>query len=265
MTVCWRTNVSGNQLTGKVAVVTGASRGIGKGIAMALAAQGVRVGCIATSADNAAATVLEIKGAGGDAVALGARVERADEVATAFSEVERTLGSIEILVNNAGISRPQPLLKMTEENWDEHMDINAKSVFLCSQAAIRQMKNSGNGGVVVNIGSIVGQNAIPQALGYCASKATVEHMTRVMAVECAKYGVRVNCIAPGYVRTELIEKLVEDGKLALDAIEKRTPQRRMGSIAEIADAVVFVASPAAGFMTGEVMNIDGGWTAYGYL
>lgn len=257
--------MSANQLLGKVAVVTGASRGIGKGIAMAMAAHGARVGCIATSAENAAATVEEIVADGGEAVAFGARVENAADVSTVFSAIARDLGPVDILVNNAGISRPQPLLKMTEENWDAHMDVNAKSVFLCSQAAIQQMKDAGNGGVVINIGSIVGQNAIPQALGYCASKATVEHMTRVLAVECAKYGVRVNCIAPGYVRTELIDKLVEDGKLALDAIEKRTPQRRMGSIDEISDAVVFVASPAAGFMTGSVINIDGGWTAYGYL
>ena len=257
--------MSDNLLGGKIAVVTGASRGIGKGIAIALAEQGVHVGCIATEAENAAETVARIHSAGGEAIALGARVEDAAAVTAAFNEVERQLGAVEILVNNAGISRPQPLLKMTEENWDAHMNINAKSVFLCSQAAIRQMKDTGSGGSVINIGSIVGQNAIPQTLGYCASKATVEHMTRVMAVECAKYGVRVNCIAPGYVRTELIDKLVEDGKLALEAIEKRTPQRRMGSIDEIAAAVVFVASPAAGFMTGEVMNIDGGWTAYGYL
>ena len=127
------------------------------------------------------------------------------------------------------------------------------------------MKNASNQGCVINIGSIVGQNAIPQTLGYCTSKAAVDHMTRVMAIECAKYGVRVNCIAPGYVRTELIDQLVIDGKISLEAIEKRTPQRRMGSIEEIASAVVYVASPAAGFMTGSVMNVDGGWTAYGYM
>ena len=154
---------------------------------------------------------------------------------------------------------------MTEENWNSHMDINAKSVFLCSQAAIRQMKDAGNGGCVINIGSIVGQNAIPQTLSYCTSKAAVEHMTRVLAVECAKYNVRVNCIAPGYIRTEMIEQLAADGKLATDAIEKRTPQRRMGSVEDIAAAVIFVAGPGAGFMTGETLNIDGGWTAYGYL
>ncbi|TDJ63939.1 MAG: 3-oxoacyl-ACP reductase FabG [Proteobacteria bacterium] len=254
-----------NDLKGKIAVVTGASRGIGKGIARALADVGARVACIATTAENAAESVAEIRAAGGEAIALGCRVEDASAVTAAFSEIEQQLGSVDILVNNAGISRPQPLLEMTEENWDAHMDINAKSVFLCAQAAIRQMKKSGNGGCVINIGSIVGQNAIPQTLGYCASKAAVDHMTRVMAVECAKYGVRVNCIAPGYVRTELIEQLAAQGKLALAAIEQRTPQRRLGSIEEIAAAVIYVASPAAEFMTGSVINIDGGWTAYGYL
>ena len=256
--------MSNTQLKAKIAVVTGASRGIGKGIAHALADAGARVACLATDAENAAGTVAAISGQGGEAIALGCRVEDAASVTRVFTEIERRLGAVDILVNNAGISRPQPLLEMTEENWDAHMDVNAKSVFLCSQAAIRQMKESG-GGSVINIGSIVGQNAIPQTLGYCASKATVDHMTRVMAVECAKYGVRVNCIAPGYVRTELIDQLVSEGKLALEAIERRTPQRRMGSIEEIAAAVVYIASPAAGFMTGSVVNIDGGWTAYGYL
>lgn len=252
-------------LENKIAVVTGASRGIGKGIATALADAGAAVACIATASTNADETVAAIIDSGGKAIAVGCRVEDGAEVTSAFAQIAGSLGPIDILVNNAGISRPQPLLKMTEENWDAHMDINAKSVFLCSQAAIGQMKEAGNGGVVINIGSIVGQNAIPQTLGYCASKATVDHMTRVMAIECAKYQVRVNCIAPGYVRTELIDQLVDDGKIALEAIEKRTPQRRMGTIAEIASAVVYIASPAAGFMTGSIVNIDGGWTAYGYF
>ena len=127
------------------------------------------------------------------------------------------------------------------------------------------MKDSGSGGVVINIGSIVGENAIPQTLGYCTSKAAINHMTRVMAVECAKYKVRVNCIAPGYIHTELIDDLVDAGKLTLDALEKRTPQRRLGTLEEISQAVVYVASDDAGFMTGSVVTIDGGWSAYGYM
>lgn len=251
-------------LDNKIAVVTGASRGIGRGIALALAQAGASVACIATEAANAATTVADIESAGGRALALGARVEREADVTRAFAEIAAELGPVGILVNNAGISRPQPLLQMSEENWDAHMDINAKSVFLCAKTAIAQMKDAG-GGVVINIGSIVGQNAIPQTLGYCTSKAAVDHMTRVMAIECAKYGVRVNCIAPGYVHTELIDQLIDDGRLALATLEKRTPQRRLGTIEEIASAVVYIASPAAGFMTGAVVNIDGGWTAYGYL
>ena len=120
-------------LEGRIAVVTGGSRGIGKGIAITLAAHGARVACLATSTENAASTVDEIKAGGGDAIAIGARVENAGQIDVAFRTVERDLGPVEILVNNAGISRPQALLKMTEENWNIHMDVNAKSVFLCSK------------------------------------------------------------------------------------------------------------------------------------
>ncbi len=249
----------------KVAVVTGASRGIGRAIARALAHEGASVACLATRKENAESIVREISESGGKAAAYGCRVENAVEVESTFAGIKTALGPIDILVNNAGVSKPAPLLKMSEENWDLHMDVNAKSVFLCSKFAIQQMKDSGNGGSVVNIGSIVGENAIPETLGYCASKATISHMTRVMGVECAKYKVRVNCVAPGYVRTELIDELVADGRLALSAIEKRTPQRRMGELDDIANAVIYVASDHAGFMTGSILTIDGGWSAYGYL
>jgi NAD(P)-dependent dehydrogenase (short-subunit alcohol dehydrogenase family) len=153
---------------------------------------------------------------------------------------------------------------MTEENWDQHMDINVKSIFLCSQAAARQMKASGTGGSILNIGSILGRNAFPATLGYCASKAADDHMTRVLAIEWARYGIRVNCVAPGYIDSEMVDGLEAEGKLTVRDLEKRTPQRRLGSGADIAKAVRFVASEDAGFMTGEVMVIDGGWTAFGY-
>jgi NAD(P)-dependent dehydrogenase (short-subunit alcohol dehydrogenase family) len=253
------------KLLDKIAVVTGASRGIGRGIAIALAEQGAVVACLATRQDNTQAVVEEITELGGRAFGFGCRVENAAEVQSTFEKIKSELGAVNILINNAGVSKPMPLLKMTEENWDLHMDVNAKSVFLCSQAAIRQMKEADTGGSVVNIGSIVGENAIPETLSYCASKATINHMTRVMAVECAKYKVRVNCVSPGYVRTELIDELVKDGRMSLEAIEKRTPQRRMGDIEDISRAVLYVASDDAGFMTGSVLTIDGGWTAYGYL
>ena len=250
-------------LLGKTAVVTGASRGIGKSIALELAAAGARVACLATRAENAAAIVAEISAGGGEAMAVGARVEVATDVTRAFGEVATGLGAVDILVNNAGISRPMLTLEMTEENWDLHMDVNCKSVFLCSQAAARQMKEHG-GGSIINIGSILGRNAFPATLGYCTSKAAIDHMTRVMAIEWARFGIRVNCVAPGYIRTDLIDKLVEEGKLELDDLERRTPQRRLGSGQDVAKAVRFAASEDAGFMTGETMVIDGGWTAFGY-
>ena len=208
-------------------------------------------------------TVAEIEENGGRAMAVGCRVEIADEVATAFQHIENELGPVDILVNNAGISRPELTLEMSEENWDLHMDVNCKSVFLCSQAAARQMKTHG-GGVIVNIGSILGRNAFPATLGYCTSKAAVDHMTRVMAIEWARYGIRVNCVVPGYVRTDLIDQLAAEGKLAIKDLERRTPQKRLGTGAEIAKAVRYVASDDAAYMTGETMVIDGGWTAFGY-
>ena len=250
-------------LAKKIAVVTGASRGIGKSIALELADAGARVACVATRAENAAEIVSEIQHKGGEAMALGCRVEVGAEVTHMFAQLQAELGPIDILVNNAGVTYPQFTLDMTEENWDLHMNVNAKSIFLCSQAAARQMKTHG-GGCIINIGSILGRNAFPATLGYCASKAAVDHMTRVLAIEWAKYGIRVNCIAPGYIRTDLIDRLAEEGKLALKDLEKRTPQRRLGSGADIAKAVRFVASDDAGFMTGEVLVIDGGWTAFGY-
>lgn len=253
------------KLAGKVAVVTGASRGLGRSIAEELARAGADVACVATRAGNAAETAAMVTALGRRALALGCRVERADEVAALFEDVRRTWGPVDLLVNNAGISEPMPFVTMTEENWDRHMDINVKSVFLCTQAAVRQMKDAGRGGGIVNIGSILGRNAAPQTLGYCTSKAAVDHLTRVLAVELAKSRIRVNCIAPGYVQTDLIDTLVHDGKLTIEALEKRTPLRRLGTGSEIGRAVVYVASDDAAFMTGHVMVLDGGWTAYGYL
>ncbi len=250
-------------LAKKTAVVTGASRGIGKAIVLELADAGARVACFATRPENAAEVVSEIRNKGGEAMAFGCRVEIGAEVTDAFARLEAEFGPVDILVNNAGVTHPQLTLEMTEENWDLHMNVNAKSIFLCSQAAARQMKAHG-GGCIINIGSILGRNAFPATLGYCASKAAVDHMTRVMAIEWARYGIRVNCIAPGYVRTDLLDRLAAEGKLTLRDLEKRTPQRRLGSGADIAKAVRYVASDDAGFMTGEVLVIDGGWTAFGY-
>jgi NAD(P)-dependent dehydrogenase (short-subunit alcohol dehydrogenase family) len=251
------------QFTDKLAIVTGASRGLGKAIALELAREGATLACLATRAENAAGVVEEIIAAGGRARAYGCHVEKSAEVTATFAQVAADLGAVHILVNNAGLSRPMLTLEMTEENWDQQMDINAKSIFLCSQAAARQMKDSG-GGVIVNIGSILGRNAFPATLGYCASKAATDQMTRVMAIEWARLGIRVNCVAPGYVQTDLVDELAHDGKLTLRDLERRTPMRRLGTAHEIARAVIYLASEDAAYVTGEVLVVDGGWTAFGY-
>ncbi len=252
-------------LVGKVAVVTGASRGIGKAIALALAAAGADVACLATTAGNAMQTTTEVEARGRKSVALGCSVQDVQRVRLAFEEVRDVLGPVDILVNNAGITRPTPILKMTEEDWDSVMDVNAKSVFLCSQMAVRHMLGKGGGGCVINIGSITGENAFPNRLGYCASKAAVHHMTRVMAIEWAEYGIRVNAIAPGYVRTEMIEGLVAQGAVDITRLEGRVPQRRLGMADEVAEVAVFLAGDKARYMTGSIVTVDGGWTAYGYI
>ena len=252
-----------DSFTGKVTIVTGASRGLGKSIALELAGAGARLACVATRAENAAGTVEEIKSKGGEAVAFGCHVEVASEVTRLFTAVAEQLGPVDILVNNAGITRPQLTLEMTEENWDQHIDINMKSIFLCSQAAGRQMKEN-DGGCIVNIGSILGRNAFPATLGYCTSKAAIDQMTRVMAIEWARYSIRVNCVASGYIESDMVDGLEDDGKLTVKDLVKRTPQRRLGSGTDIAKAVRFLASEDAGFITGEILVVDGGWTAFGY-
>lgn len=252
-------------IAGKVALVTGASRGIGKAISLALARAGANVACLATTASNASTTADAVSELGRSSLALGCRVEESAQVNGAFEQVRKELGPVQILVNNAGLSKPKPILDMTEADWDLHLDVNAKSVFLCSKLAARHMVDTGKGGCIINIGSMAGENAFPLRLGYCTSKAAMHHMTRVMAIEWAELGIRVNAIAPGYIRTELVEGLGSQGILDTHALERRTPQRRLGTVEEIADAAIFLASDSASFITGSVLTVDGGWSAYGYV
>lgn len=250
-------------LSQKVTIVTGASRGLGKSIALAFGRAGAHVACVATSTENTKKTCTDITNLGGIATPFGCHVQNGNEVKTLFEDVRQRLGPVDILINNAGISKPSFTLEMTETNWDEHMDINCKSIFLCSKEAAKSMKERGSG-CIVNIGSILGRNAFPATLGYCASKAATDQMTKVLAIEWARYGIRVNCVAPGYVKTDLIEGLESEGKLSIADLERRTPQRRLGTGEEIASAVLYVASDQASFMTGETMVVDGGWSAFGY-
>lgn len=252
-------------LEGKIAVVTGASRGIGKAISLMLAREGADIACVATSEANARSTADEVLALGRRASALGARVEDGSQVKEMFARCEAELGPVDILVNNAGVAGPKPILEMSEAEWDHQLGVNAKGPFLCAQAAARQMSARGMPGVIINIGSIAGNNAFPNRIGYCASKAALHHMTRVMALEWAELGIRVNCIAPGYILTDIFKNLAAQGILDQKGLEGRIPQGKLGEVDDIARAAVYLAGEGAKYVTGSVLTVDGGWDAYGYL
>jgi 3-oxoacyl-[acyl-carrier protein] reductase len=173
-------------------------------------------------------------------------------------------GRLDIMVNNAGISMIVPTVELSPDQWRATMETNLFGVFYGCRSAGQQMIKQG-GGCIINMSSILGQNAAPMRAAYSTSKSAVNMLTKVLAIEWAKEKIRVNAIAPGYIRTEMVQKSIDQDLFSLKEIEKRTPLGRMGNVGDIAEAALFVASDAASFMTGEIMTIDGGWTAYGYL
>lgn len=252
-------------LEGKIAAVTGASRGIGRAIALAFAKAGADVACIATSEANAKEIADEIAGLGRKSLALGCRVEDVPRVRATFERIRSELGPVGILVNNAGIANPKPTLDVTEEEWDTQIDINMKSVLFCAQSAAKQMIASGNGGNIINIGSVWGTVASGGRIGYSASKAAVHQMSRVLAIEWAEHGIRTNTLAPGFTLTEMVKEYVDKGFLDTEKINRRTPQGRLGDVEEVAQAAVFLASDAARFVNGAVLSVDGGFSINGNI
>lgn len=250
------------KLTSRRAVVTGAGSGIGRAIAIELARAGCEVAVLDLSEPAAAETCGMIGERGGSAFPIGASVADSEEVAGAFAEIDRRWKSIDILINNAGINAIRPTLDLTDEEWHRTRSVNFDGVFFCSREAGRRMM-VGGGGTIVNVGSIYSLVAAPQRLAYCATKAAVAMMTKTLAIEWARFGIRVNAVAPGYTLTPAIRALAAEQRIDLGAIEKRTPQGRMAEPAEIGEAVVYLCG--AGHVTGQVLAVDGGWTAYGYL
>ena len=249
-------------LNNKVALITGARRGMGRAHALILAKYGAKVIVTDIDLDECQKVVEEIKKQGGDALALKLDVTKKDEVVQVFQAAVKTFGRIDVLVNNAGIAEFQSFLEMTEEEWDKTLDINLKGQFLCAQAAAQEMKKQGSG-VIVNIASVaMGQQGIgfPNIAHYCASKGGIVAMTEALAVELASLNIRVNCVAPGLIDTPMVDS-IKSNPTSLNGILNRIPLKRAGQSEEVSELVAFLASDDSSYITGSVVVIDGGWLA----
>jgi len=249
-------------LTGKVALVTGAMRGMGEADAIALAGQGATV--IVTDIDQKTceAVVKKIESAGGKAVAFAMNVTDKKQIDAVFDAVIKQFKKLDILVNNAGVFRPKPALELTEQDWQQTIDINLKGYFLCAQRAAKEMAKK-KYGRIINIASIacgqVGVGFMGSA-HYSATKGGVIGMTETMAMEWAPLGITVNAIGPGAIDTPMVGS-IKDSPEAMQAVVGRVPMKRMGRPEEIAAAVVFLASDEASYVTGATLFVDGGYLA----
>lgn len=246
-------------LAGAVALVTGSSAGIGKALAQGLAGAGAKVVVNGRSRSKVEAAVAELRGAGAEAHAAAFDVTEQAEVAEAVARIESQVGPIDILFNNAGIQRRAPLEVFPEETWRELMRVNLDSVFYVSQAVARHMI-ARKRGRIVNIGSVQCELARPNIAPYTASKGAVKMLTKGMATDWGKHGLRINAIAPGYFRTELNRALVEDESFSA-WLAGRTPMGRWGDVGELVGAAIFLASDASSFVNGHILYVDGGITA----
>ena len=242
-------------LESKTALVTGASKGVGKGIALELARCGCDVAVnFNTDAPGAEATVDEIRAMGRRAFPLRGNVGNSRDVDSMFEEVSRQFPRLDILVNNAGIQTWKPLLELEEAEWDRVIDTNLKGCFLCTQRAARIMKEHG-GGRIINIGSGCNKVPFPNLVDYTASKGGIEMFTKVSAVELGKYGIRVNCVAPGAIE---IERTMQESRDYAGTWAKLTPVGRVGQPVDVARAVVFFAGEGGDFVSGQTLWVDGG-------
>ncbi|KKS90628.1 MAG: Short-chain dehydrogenase/reductase SDR [Parcubacteria group bacterium GW2011_GWF2_43_11] len=261
-------------LKNKVAIVTGARRGMGRAHALALAKAGAKVIVADISQEECEKVVQEIKKNKGEAIAVKCDVTKKEEIDQMIQTAVKAWGKLDILVNNAGIAEFVPFMEMTEVEWDKTININLKGYFLCAQAAAKEMAkqkspvrnashSDAGGGAIVNIASVaMGQIGVgfPNLTHYCASKGGIVGMSEAMAIELATYNIRVNVVSPGVIDTPMIDPVRQD-KVSMEGILGRVPLHRVGKPEEVANAVVFLASDDSSYMTGSVVVVDGGWLA----
>jgi NAD(P)-dependent dehydrogenase (short-subunit alcohol dehydrogenase family) len=246
-------------LAGKVAVVTGANRGIGRDLALALAGAGARVAAAGRDRPGLEEVCAEIEAAGGDALAVELDVADTARIAPAMDETRRHFGSVDILVNNAGLGANHPAEEVTESDWDTMMAVNLRGLFFCCQAAGRIMLEQG-AGRIVNMSSQAGVVGIRDHAVYSASKGGVNMLTRVLALEWSGRGVTVNAIAPTFIYTPGTADRLDQPE-SLQGVLDRLPIGRGGTTRDVAGAVIYLASPAGSMVTGHILLVDGGWTA----
>jgi len=243
-------------LTGRTALVTGASSGLGRHFAGVLAKAGARVALAARRTDALAETRSAIESAGGSAVVVAMDVTDPASVTAAVGEAWGALGRIDILVNNAGVTATRPFLDMSEEEWDRVIDTNLTGCARVARAVAQRMRDDQQGGAIVNIASILGMRVAGQVSSYIAAKGGLVHLTKAMALELARHNIRVNALCPGYVETELNADFFASD--AGKALVKRIPQRRLGRLADLDGPLLLLASDAGAYMTGSVLAVDGG-------
>jgi NAD(P)-dependent dehydrogenase (short-subunit alcohol dehydrogenase family) len=243
-------------IAGQVALVTGASSGIGRHFAALLATAGVKVALAARRVERLAELAREIAAAGGQSLPIACDVTRSDDVAAAVAAAENDLGPLTLLVNNAGVVVSKPLFEHTEADWDHVIDTNLKGAWLMAREFAQHLVGLKRPGRIINISSVLGFRTIGRVPAYCAAKAGLTHLTHVLAMELARFGILVNALAPGYVETDFNRAFfqTEPGK----ALISRIPLKRLGQTEDLDGALLFLASPASAYVTGTVISVDGG-------